>query len=345
MNLWPSQMSSPLAPAGIHHPAMKAGVAAAYGSRAGSGIRREDEDPREIPGTKIQRLVGRTQNWIMPIMVVDAPDGYNTTGVDHVCSYHAFEWHLMPAAVHRVLPSGQSVETLSPNGFVVRPAHSTLAVVAHGPSKFAQFCTSDSEMRKVAVDWIGDAGDRDGLLSCERVMRTDAAIAPMLDQYFRRALDADEPPTRLEMDSRAHLLLLQVLKSHSVLAEKKTRAPRGGLAPYQLKRVCEMMTADLAEEVSLSSLASTVGVSYHHFCHAFKASTGVAPHRWLVERRVEKACELLRTTAMSITEIASVVGYEDPNQLLRIFRTRRSTTPAAYRRDFHAQGLCGRARA
>jgi AraC family transcriptional regulator len=98
------------------------------------------------------------------------------------------------------------------------------------------------------------------------------------------------------------------------------------------------MTQDLAEEVPLSELAAAVGLSYHHFCHAFKASRGVAPHQWLVGRRVEKACELLRNTHETVTEIAASVGYDDPNQLLRVFRARRSTTPAAYRRELQGRG-------
>lgn len=274
----------------------------------------------------------------MSVALCEAPRGYDTARSAHAAPYHTIEWHFAPADVARVLPGGQKLETLACNGFILRPAGAHVPVVAAGPAKYAQFCWSDEFARSVAMDWVGESGDRADLFACERYMRTDPALMVMLDVYLRRAVDEDEPPTRLEMDSRANLIVLQVLKRHSVLALRAERSRRGGLAPHHLRKVCEMMTRNLEEEIPLAELAAVVGVSYHHFCHAFKASTGMAPHQWLVEARVERACELLRGTRLSVTEIAAMVGYEDPNQLLRVFRSRRGTTPAAYRREFQTQG-------
>lgn len=282
-------------------------------------------------------MPAESAHWLMGVQVCDAPHGYDNTVRAYAAQAHIIEWHLAPAKVQRLLPSGQVLETLPPSGFIVRPAQTRLGLVASGPARFVHFCTSDTFLRTVAVDWLGDAADRADLLGIENVMRSDASIQPMLDLYLQRALDQTEPPSRMEMDSRAHLVVLQLLKRHSVLAKKGGRARRGGLAPFQLQRACELMTQDLAEEVPLCELAAAVGLSYHHFCHAFKASMGVAPHQWLVGRRVEKACELLRNTRESVTEIAASVGYDDPNQLLRVFRARRSTTPAAYRRELQGR--------
>ncbi|CAN7527673.1 helix-turn-helix domain-containing protein [Variovorax sp. LjRoot178] len=291
-----------------------------------------------MPGVVGIRMPAASPRWLMGVQVCDAPHGYDNTAQAYAAQTHIVEWHLAPAKVRRLLPSGQVMETLPPSGFIVRPAHAQLGLVASGPARFVHFCIGDTFVRTVAVDWLGDTADRDDLLRIERVMCSDASIQPMLDHYLRRALDEEEPPTRLEMDSRAHLVMLQLLKRHSALAQKGRRVRRsGGLAPYQLHRVCELMTQDLAEEVPLSELAAAVGLSYHHFCHAFKASMGLAPHQWLVGQRVEKACELLRTTRESVTEIAAFVGYDDPNQLLRVFRARRGTTPVAYRRQFQGR--------
>lgn len=270
----------------------------------------------------------------MPVAVCEGPAGFHGHEEPRHPSWHALEWHLIPSRVHRVLETGQPVEALDTNGFIVRPARSRIRLVAQAPTKFARFFTSDEFLRTVARDWLGEVGDGEELLDSERVIRRDPAIASMLDIYLRRALDQEDPATRLEMDSRAHLILLQLLKRHSLVGQRSSRMRRGGLAPHALKRVCELMTRDLAEDVPLARLAGVVGVSYHHFCHAFKASMGVAPRQWLVDQRVERACELLRTTRMSVTQIAAMVGYDDPNQLLRVFRGRRGTTPATYRREF-----------
>lgn len=290
-------------------------------------------------GAGVVRFAGPDRRWSMPVALCSAPEGYDTSVDAPQRPFHAIEWHLSTSRVLRVLPSGQTVEALDPTGFVIHPARSRLSLVASAPAQFVHFCFGDAFLRTVAADWAGAHADRSGLLACDRVMRSDSLIVPMLDAYFRRAFDEAEAPSRLEMDSRASLILLEILRRHSALAQPARRSRGGGLAPYQLKRVCDAMTADLAEEVPLAALASMVGVSYHHFCHAFKASVGLAPHQWLVERRVERACELLRTTRESVTEIAAAVGYDDPNQLLRVFRSRRGTTPAGYRREFLAQAL------
>lgn len=290
-----------------------------------------------IRGTRLQGVHGLAENWLLVVALCDAPEGYDTSAEAAAMPFHAFEWHLTSARVERVLPCSQVIESLEPNGFIVRPADMPLRLVASGASRFAQYCVSAEIVRSVATDWAGDRGDRDDLFEIDRLMRSDSATIGLFDAYLRRALDEDDRPTRLEMDSRASLILLQLLRQHSTLGEGSQRSRRGGLAPHHLRRVCATMTDDLAQEVPLSELAAMVGVSYHHFCHAFKASTGMAPHQWLVERRVERACELLRSTRLSVTEVAAAVGYDDPNQLLRVFRNRRGTTPAGYRREYLAQ--------
>ncbi|MCD9119576.1 AraC family transcriptional regulator [Cupriavidus sp. UGS-1] len=284
------------------------------------------------PGARVQARRGAS--WLMPVTVWESSVDGEAAPVPPPVDGHILEWHLSASTVQRVLPSGHIIETLPPNGFLLRPMGLSLRVKTAGPTCYVHFHLADSFLRTVAVDWLGDAADCDGLLCCGQLMRSDAQLVSMLDVYLRRALDPDEAPTRLEMDSRAHLIALQVLRRHSTLVEGQLRARRGGLAPHQLKKACELMTRDLAEDIPLSVLAGEIGVSYHHFCHAFKMSTGQPPRQWLVERRVEAACELLRTTRMTVTEIAAAVGYDDQNQLLRVFRSRRGTTPGAYRREF-----------
>jgi AraC-like DNA-binding protein len=108
---------------------------------------------------------------------------------------------------------------------------------------------------------------------------------------------------------------------------------RGSLAPWQERRTCEYLLAHLEEEVSLDQLAASVGLSAAHFCRAFKRSTGVPPHRWQLSRRVERAQTLLTDTDLPLIEVAAQVGYNDPNQLGRVFRKHLGTSPGRFRRE------------
>jgi AraC family transcriptional regulator len=110
----------------------------------------------------------------------------------------------------------------------------------------------------------------------------------------------------------------------------------GGLAPWQIRRSVEHLRSNLTATVSLSDLASGVGLSPFHFARAFKKSTGTPPHRYLVRLRIERACDLLARTGMSVSEIALEVGYESSQSLARAFVAELGVNPSRWRREWRA---------
>jgi AraC family transcriptional regulator len=113
-------------------------------------------------------------------------------------------------------------------------------------------------------------------------------------------------------------------------------ASRGGLAPWQVQRAIEMMAASEGSDISLTAMANAVGLSAYHFCRAFKQSTGIPPHRYQIMLRIVRAKDLLANSAMSISDVAAAVGYDDQGQLARLFRREIGTTPSHYRRERRA---------
>ena len=108
-------------------------------------------------------------------------------------------------------------------------------------------------------------------------------------------------------------------------------AARGGLAPWQDRRARELMNASLNQELSLSRLAAECGLSSRHFARAFRISTGMPPHRWLLKRRVERAQELLET-GLPLIDVALSSGFADQSHLTRVFKAVVGVTPGAWRR-------------
>jgi AraC family transcriptional regulator len=108
---------------------------------------------------------------------------------------------------------------------------------------------------------------------------------------------------------------------------------RGGLAPWQVRRCEEYLNAHANTNVGLEHLASLVGLSPFHFARAFKQSTGVPPHQYLLSVRIEKAKALLSTTDANVTTIAFEVGYESSQALARLFRREVGLSPSDYRRQ------------
>jgi AraC-like DNA-binding protein len=105
----------------------------------------------------------------------------------------------------------------------------------------------------------------------------------------------------------------------------------GGLSPSAMRRVREYVDMHLGDSMDLATLAAVAGLSIHHFAREFKQSTGLTPHHYLTQKRVERAQEMLAHTALSLSEIAYAVGFSDQSHLARHFRQILGITPGQFR--------------
>jgi AraC family transcriptional regulator len=109
------------------------------------------------------------------------------------------------------------------------------------------------------------------------------------------------------------------------------RLVTGGLAPWQLRLARDMINAHLEEELSLEQLAHECRLSVTHFAKAFTRSTGISPHRWLMQRRVDAAKDLMLTTDSSLVEISLKCGFSDQSHFTRVFAEATEETPGRWR--------------
>ncbi|HET7912576.1 MAG TPA: AraC family transcriptional regulator [Pseudolabrys sp.] len=107
-------------------------------------------------------------------------------------------------------------------------------------------------------------------------------------------------------------------------------AARGGLAGWQRKRVLEFIEDHLPETISLSTLSALAQLSPYHFARAFKQDLGLPPHRYHINRRVERAKSLL--VDRSVTEVALAVGYAETSSFSSSFRRVTGVSPSEFRR-------------
>jgi len=107
---------------------------------------------------------------------------------------------------------------------------------------------------------------------------------------------------------------------------------RGGLAPWQLRRACEFIEANLDGDPSIHELASVCGLSTNYFARAFKETTGTPPHTWLLIRRIEHAKRLMNESSLGLAEIALACGFVDQSHLSRTFVKRTGCSPGQWRR-------------
>jgi AraC family transcriptional regulator len=79
-------------------------------------------------------------------------------------------------------------------------------------------------------------------------------------------------------------------------------------------------------------MAALAGLSVSQFSRQFKTRTGLAPHQYLVQMRVDTACRMLHGATVPIAEVAVRCGFSHQEHLTRVIRAHLKTTPAAIRR-------------
>jgi AraC family transcriptional regulator len=115
----------------------------------------------------------------------------------------------------------------------------------------------------------------------------------------------------------------------------------GGLAPWQIRRATDLIEDRLDKELRLAMLARECGLSVSHFSRSFKQSFGIPVHRYVVERRVERAKTLMRTSGISLTEIALRTGFSDQASFSRTFGGFVGTSPRRWLNEDRNSGLLG----
>lgn len=161
-----------------------------------------------------------------------------------------------------------------------------------------------------------------------RLMFGDAGIM-QLAALFAEECSGDEPYSRLYGDKLSIALLLAL----SRLGNAKPRVIQNGrLAPWQLRRVTDYLVAHVADDIQLQELSDLANLSRSHFSRAFKTSTGLAPHQWLLQARIAKAKELLLTSKRPLARIAVDVGFADQSHFTRMFARTVGESPGAWQR-------------
>ncbi len=110
-------------------------------------------------------------------------------------------------------------------------------------------------------------------------------------------------------------------------------ASRGGLAPWQLRRATKILGAELSENPPLICVAKACRLSVSHFGRAFKRSTGVPPHQWITDARIEAARDLLTKSHTPLADVAGLCGFADQSHFSRVFRRIVGTSPGVWRRE------------
>jgi len=145
----------------------------------------------------------------------------------------------------------------------------------------------------------------------------------------RRELERDQELAKASLITASRILHLEIER-----CSVANGCPRGGLVAWQIARVQAYIDSNLHRTIHIRNLSAVARRSPAHFSRKFKLAFGESPHAYVVRRRLEKACHLMMTSAASLSEIASSVGFSDQAHLCRLFRKAFGQSPASWRREY-----------
>jgi AraC-like DNA-binding protein len=186
---------------------------------------------------------------------------------------------------------------------------------------------------------LNEFADDHGARRCGKLTWPHGRVDPILKNLSHSILQAIEHPVAacsLYLDHALQAIHAYIACTYGGM-KIEPQTMRGGLARWQIKRATEVMTAQLDAHVSLSRVARECQLSVSHFVRAFKHSLGQTPYRWLMERRIETAKELLLRSQLPQADIALRCGFADQACFIRSFRCKVNSTPGEWRSS-HAEG-------
>lgn len=110
----------------------------------------------------------------------------------------------------------------------------------------------------------------------------------------------------------------------------------------RIKEACVMMRENILDKLSATDIASSLNMSYSNFRKLFKQYTGMSPHQYMLQLRIEKIKDLLGSTDMSVQDIADNLNFESADYFSFFFRSKTGINPRLYRQRIEKQRVAAR---
>ncbi|OUK80200.1 AraC family transcriptional regulator [Enterobacter hormaechei] len=206
-----------------------------------------------------------------------------------------------------------------PDRFCLMPEESDLSFVH-------LYCT-DEHLRDVG-EKIWDKRPLSLTLE-EKIFGSDPKITALYRQFLL-GCDWQQNANQLTLSTASTLLLTHLVQHYSSV-QWKLPIVTGGLSPFVLRNVLAFIEENLAQPLTLAELAGQAALSEYHFARMFRQSMGLAPHQYVMQRRMEKAKALVQHTTTPLTDIALACGFNSASHFSNRFRSMTGITPSQLR--------------
>ena len=184
--------------------------------------------------------------------------------------------------------------------------------------------------------WIGFDGDLAARLIGAAKVNHKGEVRDMSNAHHFRRIMSNAVTDVLErgqdnifsIAARIPMIVAALIEAHNADAAGASHA---GIIHHAQSHIA----AHAAELVDFEALSESLGIPYRTFRHMFAKETGTSPLQYQLDIRLARAKNLLRSTRMPISEIATTLGFKTNWYFAHFFRRRTKTSPAAYRMRYH----------
>jgi AraC family transcriptional regulator len=226
--------------------------------------------------------------------------------------------------------NGTWLERHAPAGSVlIRPAGSELGAEWQSPLETVSVGFLPGELRQLAAAGLDVPEFELSSPPLGRVDETALRIATEMKHEVHRRGILNE----LFVDSLMTAFGVHLLRNYSNLGDRPVAEGSFGLHPAVAARVEEFLQANHSRKLTMREIAAVTGLSEGHFLRAFSNTFGRPPHQYVLRLRLEHAERLLRTTDLSISEVAAASGFSSQSHLTTAMSQRRKLTPGQIRKS------------
>lgn len=202
------------------------------------------------------------------------------------------------------------------------------------PANLIGTCELSAELDFLALEFSSDAfeehlGARGDLGRLHTGCQRDELVMQLVERLW---LESVEGLTNLEADGLSMALVILLVRTSQADFRKPDRF--GALSKPRLNRLFEYVENHLADDFNMADLSRAIGCSTSAIASGFRTATGFSPWQFVLNRRVERAKNLLTSSQRAMSEIALECGFSSSQHFATAFRKQVGTTPGDYRRQW-----------